>query len=450
MKKAYEKPVINRLETGFMNKFGSSPLYARRIRKDIDGVPIDELVKKYGSPLFVISEKKLRQKYREAYNAFSSRYPNVLFGWSYKTNYLQAVCAALHQEGAIAEVVSAFEYEKARKLGIEGKDIIFNGPHKPIEILEKAALEGAKIHIDHFDEILDLEKVAEKIGKQIKVAIRLNMDTGIHPQWSRFGFNLESGQALDAVKRIASGGKLILNGLHCHIGTYILEPEAYAKEVEKMVKFAYEVEDNFGFKIEYLDIGGGFPSKSKLKGTYLPPDVLVPSVDEFAEKITESLYKNLRPGDFPTLILESGRAIIDEAEYLITTVFASKRLPDGRKAYIADAGVNLLFTAFWYKFNIEIDREVQGTNEPAVIYGPLCMNIDVLDEGTMLPPLERGTRLIFSPVGAYNNTQWMQFIEYRPNVVMIMEDGTVEVVREREDLTDIERREKLPEKLKKF
>ncbi len=450
MKKVYEKPVITKLETGFMNKFGSSPLYARKIRKDIDGVPIDELIKNFGSPLFVISEKKLREKYREAYNAFSSRYPNVQFGWSYKTNYLQAVCSVLHQEGAIAEVVSAFEYEKARKLGIDGKDIIFNGPHKPFNILEKAAIEGAKIHIDHFDEILDLEKVADKIGKNVKVAIRLNMDTGIHPQWSRFGFNLESGQALDAVKRIASGGKLILNGLHCHIGTYILEPEAYAREVEKMIKFAYEIEDNFGFKIEYIDIGGGFPSKSKLKGTYLPPDVIVPSVDEFAEKITEALYKNLRPNDFPTLVLESGRAIIDEAEYLITTVFASKRLPDGRKAYVVDAGVNLLFTAFWYKFDIQIDREVQGTNEPAVIYGPLCMNIDVLDEGTMLPPLERGTRLIFSPVGAYNNTQWMQFIEYRPNVVMIMEDGSVEIVREKEDLTDIERREKLPEKLRHF
>ncbi len=448
MKKVYEKPVITKLETGFMNKLGSSPLYARKIRKSIDGVSIDELVEKYGSPLFVISERKLREKYREAYNAFSSRYPNVQFGWSYKTNYLQAVCAVLHQEGAIAEVVSAFEYEKARKLGIEGKDIIFNGPHKPVDILEKAVEEGAKIHIDHFDELLDLEKIADKKGKPIKVAIRLNMDTGIHPQWSRFGFNLESGQALDAVKRMASTGKLILNGLHCHIGTYILEPEAYAKEVEKMVKFAYEVEDKFGFKIEYLDIGGGFPSKSKLKGTYLPPDVLVPSVDEFAEKITEALYSNLRPGDFPTLILESGRAIIDEAEYLITTVFASKRLPDGRKAYIADAGVNLLFTAFWYKFNIEIDREVSGANEPAVIYGPLCMNIDIIDEGSMLPPLERGTRLIFSPVGAYNNTQWMQFIEYRPNIVMIMEDGTVEIVREKEDLTDIERREKLPERLK--
>ena len=447
MKKVYEKPVITKLQTGFMNKFGSYPLYARKIRKDIDGVPISELVERFGSPLFVISEKKLRERYRQIYNAFSNRYPNVQFGWSYKTNYLKAVCAVLHQEGAIAEVVSAFEYEKARNLGIEGKDIIFNGPHKPIEALEVAAAEGAKIHIDHFDEIIDLEKVAEKLGKQIKVAIRINMDTGIHPQWDRFGFNLETGQALDAVKRIASGGKLILNGLHCHIGTFILEPEAYGREVEKMVKFAYEVEDSFGFKIEYLDIGGGFPSKNRLKGTYLPPDVIVPPLDEFAEKITESLYSNLRPGDFPKLILETGRAIIDEAEYLITTVFASKRLPDGRKAYIADAGVNLLFTAFWYKFNVEIDREVQGSNEPAVIYGPLCMNIDIIDEGTMLPPLERGTRLIFSPVGAYNNTQWMQFIEYRPNIVMIMEDGTVEVVREKEDITDIERREKLPKSL---
>ncbi|WP_456383291.1 alanine racemase [Persephonella sp.] len=448
MKKVYEKPVITKLETGFMNKFGASPLYARKIRKDIDGVPISELVEKFGSPLFVISERKLREKYRQVYNAFSSRYPNVQFGWSYKTNYLQAVCAVLHQEGAIAEVVSAFEYEKARKLGIEGKNIIFNGPYKPMDILEKAASEGAMIHIDHFDEIMDLEKVADKLGKQIKVAIRLNMDTGIHPQWDRFGFNLETGQALDAVKRIATGGKLILNGLHCHIGTFILEPDAYAKEVEKMVKFAYEVEDNFGFKIEYIDIGGGFPSRNRLKGTYLPPDVLVPSVEEFAEKITDALYSNLRPGDFPKLVLETGRAIVDEAGYLITTIFASKRLPDGRRAYIADAGVNLLFTAFWYKFNIEIDREVQGTNEPSVIYGPLCMNIDVIDDGSMLPPLERGTRLIFSPVGAYNNTQWMQFIEYRPNVVMVMEDGSVEIIREKEDLSDIERRERLPEKLK--
>ena len=449
MKPKYEKPVILRLETGFMNKFGSSPLYTRRVRKDIDNVLISDLVSQYGSPLFVFSERVLRQRYRDIYHQFSTRYPNITFGWSYKTNFLQAVCAVLHQEGAIAEVVSEFEYDKARKLGVPGHDIIFNGPYKPMHALERAASEGAMIHIDHLDEINDLEHVADKLGKKIPVGLRLNLDTGIHPQWSRFGLNLESGQAIDGVKRIASGGKLELNGLHCHIGTFILEPDAYAKELEKMAAFAVEVESNFGFKITYFDIGGGFPSKIKLKGTYLPPDVGVPAIDEYAEKITSTMYRTLasHSGEFPRLILETGRAMVDDSGYLITTVCASKRLPDGRRSYVVDAGINNLFTSLWYKFNVEIDREVQGLNEPSVIYGPLCMNIDVMDEGTLLPPIERGTRLVFSPVGAYNVTQWMQFIRYRPAVVMIGQAGQIDIIREAEDLTDIERRERLPERL---
>lgn len=443
----YEKPVVNKLQSGMMNKFGASPFYARRVREQIDGVPVADLVERFGSPLYVFSETRLRNRHRELLQLFANRYPNVTFGWSYKTNYLKAICAIQHAEGSIAEVVSEMEYDKARALGIPGEEIIFNGPHKTLDALEKAAREGAMINLDHVDEIYDLEAVSDRIGKPIKVGMRLNMDTGIHPQWSRFGLNLESGQAMDAVKRMASGGKLALNGLHCHIGTFILEPDAYAQEIGKMVAFGYAVEEAFGFKMEYIDIGGGMPSMIKLKGTYLPPDVGVPSMEQYAEKIANALYDSLRPGDFPRLILESGRAMVDEAGFLITSIFAAKRLPDGRKAYVADAGVNNLFTAFWYKFNIEIDREISGVNEPSVIYGPLCMNIDVIDEGTLLPPLDRGTRLVISPVGAYNNTQSMQFIEYRPNVVLIGTEGSVEVIKAAEDLAYVEAMERLPERL---
>lgn len=448
MKAAYEKPVMLRLETGYLNKFGSSPMYSRRVRKAIDGVNIDHLVEGHGSPLFVFSERAMRQKYREVHEAFAHRYPHVVQAWSYKTNYLQAVCAIFHDEGALAEVVSEFEYEKARKLGVPGRQIIFNGPHKPMGALRRAVEEGAQIHVDHLDEIHDLEQLAGELGRKIPIGMRLNMDTGIYPQWTRFGLNLDSDQAMDAVKRIHARGHLVLKGLHAHIGTFILDPDAYARETAKMVQFATEVTERFGFEMEYIDVGGGFPSRSKLKGTYLPPEVAVPSMDAFAEAITDALYANLPPGVFPRLILETGRALVDEAGFLITTVVATKRLPDGRRTYVADAGLNDLFTSFWYKFNIEVDREVQGMNEPAMVHGPLCMNIDVLDEGTLLPSLRRGTRLIFSPVGAYNVTQWMQFIEYRPAVVLVGEDGTVEVIREREDLTDVERRERLPDRLK--
>lgn len=449
MKKLYEKPVIFKLKTGLMNKYGSfSSVCREKVRKEIEGVPIEKLVEKFGSPLFVFSEKKLRKKFREIKDAFTLRYPNVEFSWSYKTNYLDAICAILHSEGETAEVVSEFEYEKAIRLGVDGNQIIYNGPYKPKESLKIAVQEGARINIDHFEEIIDLEEVADELGVKVKAGIRLNMNTGIHPQWSRFGLNLENGQALDAIKRIASGGKIELNGLHCHIGTFILEPKAYENEVKKMVEFAYKIEDEFGFKIEYIDIGGGFPSKNRLKGIYLPPDVSVPSIDEFAERVCNTLLSSLRPGDYPKLIIESGRAIVDEAGFLITTVHAAKRMPDGKRAYVIDAGVNILFTAFWYHFNIEMDREVQGLTEPCVLYGPLCMNIDVVDDLVYLPPLPRGTRLIISPVGAYNTTQWMQFIRYRPAVVLIGDNGEIDVIREAEDLSDITKREKLPERLR--
>ncbi len=447
---SYEKPVIFKLRTGFMNKYGkfASP-YGKRVRKEIDGVSIDELVSRFGSPLFVFSEKKLRENFRRIKMAFTSRYSNVEFTWSYKTNYLDAIASILHQEGESAEVVSEFEYEKARRLGIPGEKIYFNGPYKPKEALKVAISENAKIHIDHFEEITDIEEVARELGRtRVNAAIRINMDTGIHPQWSRFGFNLENGQALDAVKRIAAGGIIQLNGLHCHIGTFILEPSAYATEVKKMLEFAYKIEDEFGFNIEYIDIGGGFPSKNRLKGIYLPPEVAVPSVEEFAEKITDAFLSSLRPGDYPKLVLELGRAIVDEAGYLITSVFAAKRMPDGRKSYVLDAGVNILFTSFWYHFNVEFDREVSGPSEPAVLYGPLCMNIDVVDDHVYLPPLPRGTRLILSPVGAYNVTQWMQFIRYRPAVVLIGRNGEIDLIREQESLEDIVSRERLPERLK--
>lgn len=447
MKRVYERPVIKKLQTSTLNKFGISTVGRQKVRTEIDGAPIDKLVETFGSPLFVFSERTIHRKFGQFERAFSTRYPDVVFGWSYKTNYLKAICAVMHSKGAFAEIVSKMEYEKARALGVPGDKIIFNGPHKPFETLLEAAAEGVAINIDHLDELEDLERVAERLGKVVPVGLRLNLDAGIVPQWSRFGLNLESGQALAAVRRLAHGGRLKLVGLHCHIGTYILDPEAYRRQVAKMLEFAYLVEDRFGYRLHYLDVGGGFPSQSRLRGTYLSPDVAVPAVDEYAEAICDALHENLRPGHRPRLILEAGRALIDDAGFLITSVAATKRLPDGTRAYVIDAGINLLFTSTWYKHNVETDSEANGINEPSVLYGPLCMNIDCLAEGVQLPPLERGQRLILSPVGAYNVTQWQQFIEYRPNVVLVDRAGNVDLIREAEDLSDLDRRERLPPRL---
>ncbi|HHE37450.1 MAG TPA: diaminopimelate decarboxylase, partial [Candidatus Cloacimonetes bacterium] len=178
--------------------------------------------------------------------------------------------------------------------------------------------------------------------------------------------------------------------------------------------------------------------------------VAVPPLEEFVEAISNTLLSELSPDEYPTVYMETGRALIDEAGYLITTVDAVKRLPGGLKSYIIDAGVNFLYTSTWYNYKVETDRPITGSYENCVVYGPLCMNIDVVLENAYLPPLTRGARLILSPMAAYNVTQWMQFIRYRPAVLMIMEDGTMEIIRRAEKLEDVITPENVPEKLKKF
>ncbi|MDX1810372.1 MAG: alanine racemase, partial [Gammaproteobacteria bacterium] len=411
-----------------------------------------DLVKEHGSPLFVVSENELRKLYQRVHKAFSSRYPHIVFGWSYKTNYLSAICNVLHQEGAWAEVVSAFEYEKARVAGVPGNKIIFNGPHKTHAALSEAIEQQSHIHIDHLDELYLLEEIATEKNKTVNVGIRLNFDTGFTEPWSRFGFNVESGQAIDAAWRIKASERLSLTTLHCHIGTFILEPRAYTEQIKTLCAFMEQVEAETGCVIDTIDIGGGFASHNALQGIYLPPEQVVPSIEQYAEAICDTLLslthsREQRGYNRPTLILETGRAMVDESESLITTVVANKRLPDSRRAIIIDAGVNILFTAFWYNHKISPTRVLEGVAEESVIYGPLCMNIDVIRQSIMLPTVNVGDTLVISPVGAYNNTQWMQFIEYRPAVVMVHPDGQVSVIREKENLNYVTQLEHIPEHL---
>ncbi len=439
-KQKYEIPTINKIDFAMASKYGS-PVKSQKIRTEIDGVKISELTEKFGSPIFVFSQKQIEEKYHTLHNAFSSRYPDVTFGWSYKTNYLNEICKIYHDLGSVAEVVSEFEYQKARALGVEGKDIIFNGPYKPKADLKIAVEEGAKIHVDNLFEINDLEEIAEELGIKIPVAIRINMDTGIYPQWSRFGFNFENGDALDAVERMYAGGKLYLTGIHSHIGTFMLDANAYRLATMKIMQLKERVERKFNAEIAYIDLGGGFASKSNLKGIYQSAEVVVPTADDYAEAITNAIYEFNKSENLPKLYLETGRHLIDEAGYLLTSVWGHKRFPDGKKGYILDAGVNLLYTSTWYNFNIELDKRYEGDNEASMLNGPLCMNIDIIEENLMLPPLDRGSVLTISPVGAYNYTQAMQFIRYKPAVVLIDKEGTPRVIKEVDDLATINYKE---------
>jgi diaminopimelate decarboxylase len=436
---------------------------------NISGAPVADLAREFGTPLFVYAEKTVREQAHTLREAFESRYPDVSFVWSFKTNYLDAICQILRSEGWGAEVVSDFEYEKARKQGFEGSEIIYNGPYKPQESLKTAIREKALVQIDNWDELGQIEDLATSSDEPIEVGLRVWMDTGIKPVWSRFGFALASGEAERAAARIITNPKLYLHTLHTHIGTYILAPAAYRTATQKLVALRDALEDEYGHLTDCLNLGGGFPSYSLLHGMPGPAEKTVPPVADYAEAIT-AVLRRLPPERRPLLRLETGRYLVDEAGYLLSRVVAvrdsghaavddsdlsgialKERMlgaDSARLGYVIDAGLNLLYTSTWFQIDALPEKEADVPPVPARLFGPLCMAIDVLRDRIELPPLSAGDLLTLRPVGAYNQAQSMQFISYRPAAVLVTPDGTAELIHEREILDDIQHNEHLPAHLR--
>ncbi|HYX05172.1 MAG TPA: hypothetical protein VE912_00425, partial [Bacteroidales bacterium] len=113
-------------------------------------------------------------------------------------------------------------------------------------------------------------------------------------------------------------------------------------------------------------------------------------------------------------------------------------------------GVNLLFTSFWYEHNIAPAKQTPDFTENTTIYGPLCMNIDIIREAVQFPPLDPGDNVVISRIGAYNMTQWMQFITYRPSIIIITKESSTEIIRKAEDHESMNQQEHIPEHLKDF
>ena len=142
--------------------------------------------------------------------------------------------------------------------------------------------------------------------------------------------------------------------------------------------------------------------------------------------------------------------MVDDAGYLLGSVISNKRLSDGRRATIMDFGVNIMFTSFWFDHKISPAQEFGNHTEDCIMYGPLCMNIDVVRENITFPPLKPGDQVVVHHMGAYNISQSMQFISLRPAITMIGLDKEVHLIRKRETLATLEKDEQLPTYLKEF
>ncbi len=460
----YEAPNIELIQISTIGKHSILNKGTSSVFEEVDDV--EKLLNKYDSPLFLLSEKKLRSKYNEFKDAFTEEGIETIIGYSYKTNYLPALCSILKQEGAWAEVVADMEYKLARSLNIPGSRIIFNGCYKTETELNKAVSEDALINIDSFNELELLDRVAGSLGKKARTGIRINFVMGNMP-WTKFGFNYESGEAKEALEKISKKKNIKFEAIHNHSGTFNVDPKMYSKSTRIIIELA-EYAKKLGLNTKIIDVGGGFPSSNKLKPQYDIPGgskYNENTLQQFSSAIMNHLKKakHLFNKGKPILILEPGRAIVDEAMQLISKVVSKKKDANGNDSIVMDAGVNILPTAYWYDFEPKLANKLNGSNNnlngktkkngsnyngPVKMYGPLCMQIDSINESVNLPSVELGDVIVFSNVGAYNLTQSMQFIQTRPAVVLLGPNG-VELIRRKETWRDIFKLDTLPKRLVK-
>ncbi len=446
----YEPPRLEPLPFLAFDKHQTrSILSAPSFEEDYD---VADLLAEYGSPLYIVSERRLRGNLQRFREAFATPRLDTRVAYSVKTNYLPAICAVLREEGAWAEVVSGMEYSLARALAVPPGEIIFNGPHKTREELERAIAEGAIVNIDNFDELEAVQRIAGNLGRVARIGLRISFRSALSA-WTKFGFNDDNGDSQRALERVAELECLDLVLLHNHCGTFVLTPSLYGEAVDRLIDCA-ERARALDLSPTMIDVGGGFPSENVLKpafdfagGSNRSGDFLAP----FAEAVCTRLEKAAHLfGGRPALVLEPGRAVVDSSAQLACTVVAKKTMSED-DAIIVDAGVNLLPTVCYYDHGIDTPprTETPGHNgfKHVDVYGPLCMQADKLRDGASLPALEVGDPLVVSNVGAYCHTMSTQFIQPRPATVLLGPDGP-ELIRRREDWRDIFALDRLPSRLR--
>lgn len=410
----------------------------------IGGVDVVAMAEKFGTPLYVTDESRLRANYQR----FQSAFPDADIYYAAKANYNLSILRILAQEGAGADVFSDGELFCALEAGISPDRILFNGNSKTDVELEMAVREGVRVSVDSLDELRMLSKIAGAQGAEVEIAFRVNPDVSpeTHPKiatglkTSKFG--ISHAEVVSAYKEALALKNIKLVGIHCHIGSQILDVAPFADAARKMMELV-ELVCGIGVELKFVDLGGGLgvpykpgekaPTPSELAGAILP--------------IFEERMKSL--GIAPKLILEPGRYIVADSTILLARVNTVKR---AYKNFVGvDVGFNLLLRPVMYDAYHEVvvaNKADQSSSDTCTIVGPICESGDVLASDRRLPKVEKGDLLAILDVGAYGFSMSSQY-NGRPRCAEVLVcDGRAEPIRERESYDDLLRRQVIPSRLK--
>lgn len=391
---------------------------------------IDQWAETYGSPLFILDVNKLKADFLAFQEAFQRHWPNTVICYSVKTNYLPWVCRYLFDLGAIPEIICGMEIDIVERLGYLNQTVVVNGPLKKNDELERLIQANCYIHVDNSDELVRIESIAKRLNTNAKIGLRVFTDIN---GWKRFGIELHSKRYNDAIRFIQQSSSMTLTGLHCHLGTAILNTDVYVQAAQALSLEIKSLIDELKFSsIEYIDLGGGFPTEDARLNHYTEEQWNVPSYDVFAEDIIKALKPCLEAYQLK-LLLEPGRAIVDNAMTLMSSVYSVQD-----EKVVLDAGKNIIpsISARIHPIQVLQNHSVSGSVKKYDIFGPLCMGSDCFGCSVELPVLNVNDYVLISAAGAYSISQSMQFIRYLPAFIAV-DEGQDMLIRHKQSYEDV-------------
>ena len=417
----------------------------------VGGCSIEDLVKKYDSPLYILDEITLRNSCRAYKKALEKYYPgDSLPIYASKANSSIFMSNLIASEGFGLDAVSEGELLTALKGGVPNEKIVFHGNNKSDQEIKFAVKNNIKIIVDNQHDLKRLEEISDSMNKTLEIMIRFTPGIECHTHEyirtgsfdSKFGFGIENLNDLFSV--ISNTKYLKLIGLHAHIGSQIFELDPHKDLGEIMVKVIKDA-IKFGHKIKELNVGGGLGIK------YTEEDD-PPSIDEWVKTISYSVIEACRKTNLalPTLMCEPGRSIVSTAGITIYKIGSFKKIPGIRTYLSVDGGMSDNPRPITYQSNYSaclVNNPLnKNSNNKYTVAGKHCESGDVLFKEIQLADCKTGDLICVFGTGAYNNSMSSNYNRIPKPAALLVFDGEAEIIQKRESPNDLLKFDVLPDR----
>lgn len=409
-----------------------------------------ELCEKYGTPLMLMDEERIRENcrvYKSAMSEFMGGESRPLFAG--KSCCFRQLYRIMAEEGMCADIVSPGELYTANSAGFPMERAFFHGNNKTDADIAYAMDCGmGHFIVDNEDELCAVAAEAGRRGKVQDILLRLTPGIDPHTQAkistgkvdSKFGVAIETGQALEFCRKALSLENVRLKGFHCHIGSQIFEYKPFSDAADIMLRFIKKLRDELGYTAQILNLGGGFGVP------YVESD---PKIDyrENIKGLAGEIRQQCAALDIPQpdILMEPGRSIVADSGMTLYTVGSVKTI-SGYKSYVSvDGGMtdNPRFALYGSAYTVYVaERPNDAADFRADVAGRCCESGDIIQEDVPMPKPVRGEHIAVAVTGAYNYSMASNYNRIpRPPVVMLKGDGTEYTAVRRESYEDLCRNE---------